>query len=67
MAADLHKQPEVSPLINWVDAHASILFLLAIIMLVVLIIALIVALGVVFGASTGTEANVYYYQLESII
>ena len=67
MAADLHKQPEVSPVIIWIDAHASILFLISIIILIALIIALIVALGVVFGASTGTEANVYYYQLESII
>ena len=67
MAADLHKKSEVSPVIIWIDAHASILFLISIIILIALIIGLIVAIGTVFGASTGTEANVYYYQLESII
>lgn len=67
MAADLHKKTDVSPVIIWIDAHASILFLISIIILIALIIGLIVAIGTVFGASTGTEANVYYYQLESII
>ena len=67
MAARLNKKTDVSPVIIWIDAHASILFLISIIILIALIIGLIVAIGTVFGASTGTEANVYYNQLESII
>jgi len=67
MAARLQKKQEVSPVIIWIDAHASILFLISIVLLFVLIVSLIVAIGVVFGATTGTEANVYYNQLENII
>jgi len=68
MAADLHKKSEVSPVIIWIDAHASILFLISILVLIILIIGLIFAIATVYGASpTGTEANVYYNQLENII
>lgn len=67
MAADLHKKSDVSPLLNWIDAHAFVLFIISIIVLIALIIGLMMALTVVFGAQTGTEANMYYNQLESII
>lgn len=74
MAADLHKKSEVSPfelferkLEAWVNAHAPILFILSILILFLLIIGLIFAIATVYGASTGTEANIYYNQLESII
>lgn len=70
MPADLHKQTS-SPANNkvelWLQSHAPLFLTISFIILFILIIGLIIALATVYGASTGTEANIYYNQLESII
>ena len=68
MPVDLHKKSD-SPA-NWelwLQNHAPQFIVICLIILFILIIGLIIALATVYGASTGTEANIYYNQLESII
>lgn len=69
MPADLHKKSS-SPANNvelWLQRHAPLFLTISFIILFILIIGLIFAIALVYGASTGTEANIYYNQMESII
>ncbi len=70
MAARLQKKTDNAPLYNmeaWVHSHAPILLIISIILLFMLIGALIFAIATVCASPVGTEANIYYNQLESII
>lgn len=65
--ARLAKQPTTPRWEAWMQRHAPIIIIICLIILFALIVGLIAAMFTVAATPTGTEANVYYYQLERII
>ena len=65
--ARLAKQTNTSKWDAWMQHHAPNIIVICLIILFALIVGLIAAMFTVAATPTGTEANVYYYQLERII